>query len=66
MILNTEQWEQAHGRKPGGSHLWEFETQVPGLSILISTDGPWASTRDRVLKALKETHGPGLIVELVP
>lgn len=66
MTLNTTRWEEAHGRKPSGFHLWQFETKTEDLNVLISTDGPWARTRDRVLAALKETHGPDLIVELVP
>lgn len=66
MTLDTTRWEQAHGRRPAGFHLWEFFTTHPGGTVLISTDGPWAETRDRVLQALKETYGPGLAVELVP
>ena len=66
MTLDTTRWEAAHGQKPSGFHLWEFLTHTAGRRILISTDGPWAKTRDRVLRALKDTYGPKLTVELLP
>jgi len=66
MTLETKRWEEAHGTKPSGFHLWEFRTETEGRRILISTAGPWARTRDRVLRALEDTYGPGLTVELLP
>jgi hypothetical protein len=65
MTLNTTDWEAVHGHKPRGSHLWEFAFRSHLGTHLISTDGPWAATRDRVLEGIKETHG-NVEVRLVP
>jgi hypothetical protein len=65
MGLDTTEWEAAHKKKPRGSHLWNFRFDTDVGSHLVSTDGPWAKTRDRVMKAIQKTHG-NVKVRLVP
>ena len=64
--LDTTAWERVHKTKPSGCHYWRFEAETPEVRIAIETDGPFKRARDRVLRELRDAHGPDLKVRLVP
>lgn len=58
ITISTKRWEEAHGKAPRGRHFWEFSVSHPTKGVVLySTDGEFASARDRALVAFRRTLG---------